>query len=187
MTTVLKEQKINLNIAAPQEIEKFLNEKQLLTYADIGRELGLSRERIRQIFTNRKDLNFKKIKSKIVKKKYHNNAVQVKNWRLIQFVKTRYNYYVSDDGKISRDVVRKRHGVEFTERKLLRPSANKMGHLRVNLTLETGEHKTFYLHQIVANEWLPKPDKNRRLKGVGHHDGDLSNCKKSNLYWSYFN
>ena len=127
------------------------------------------------------------MKEKIVRNKYKDKSMTVKKWKLIDFVDTKYDYFVSEDGLVSRDVTRKKHGVEFTERKLLKPSANKMGHLRVNLTLESGEHKTFYLHQIVANQWKSKPDPNRRLKGVGFNDNDLSNCHKDNLYWSYFN
>lgn len=186
MSTLQKQPSINLNSAPSSDVEKFLRQENLLTYADIGRHVNLSRERIRQIFSSRKDLDFKKIKSKIVKERYLNSRITKHNWRKISFVDTKYDYYVSDTGMVSRDVKRKRHGVIFTERKLLKPSANKMGHMRVNLTLSTGQHKTFYLHQIVANQWLSKPNENRRLKGVGFHDGDLSNCKKENLYWSYF-
>lgn len=184
---------INLNTATRSQIEKFMLDNSLFTCADIGRVVGLSRERVRQIFQNREDLDFKEIKNKLVKNKFSDKKITKSkyNWRVISFVNTKYPYYVSECGKVARDISRKKHGIEVVERKFLKASANKNKHLRVNLTVlnkdNTCEHKTFYLHQIVAHTWLDKPDQTRRLKGVKPIDGNIENCAVQNLAWSYFN
>lgn len=176
-------QLINLNQESPDAIERFMRDNELYTCAAIGEYVELSRERVRQIFKNRQDLDFKEMKRRVVKQKF--KQTNLFKWKLITFVKTKHPYYVSECGQVARDVTFKKHGVEMRKRKLLKPSANKSKHLRVNLTLENGEHKTFYLQQIVGHEFLPEPTGDKKVKGVTFKDGDLANCHKDNLEWSY--
>lgn len=183
---------INLNTATRSQIEKFMVKHSLYSCADIGRFVGLSRERVRQIFATRPDLDFKEIKSKLIKKQYEDLTENDKNlnWKQITFVNTKYPYYVSECGKVARDIERKKKGISIVERKLLKASANKNKHLRVNLTINLENdkvaHRTYYLHQIVARTWLEEPAAHRPLKGVRCIDGNLENCHVSNLEWSYF-
>lgn len=180
------ETQINLNHEPAHGIERFMVDNNLFTCASIGEKVGLSRERVRQIFNTREDLDFKEMKARVVRRKFKSETSKMYNWKLITFVDTKHPYYVSDCGQVARDVKYKKHGIELTKRKLLKPSANKTTkYLRINLTLSTGEHKTFYLQQVVANELLGPPDKNRRLRGVTFIDGDVTNCHKDNLEWLY--
>ena len=136
---------INVNTASREDIQKFMIDNEIYTCAEFGRFVGLSRERIRQVFKERENLDFKEMKRNAVKATYVVKPIEKKRWKQITFVDTKYPYYVTRKGEVGRDVIRKPKGVEIIERKLLTPSKNDKGHLRVNLTLEDGRHKTFYL------------------------------------------
>lgn len=180
------ETQINLNQEPAHGIERFMSENELFTCAAIGEKVGLSRERVRQIFNTREDLDFKEMKARVVKNKFASEVSKMYNWKLITFVDTKHPYYVSECGQVARDLKYKKHGIELTRRKFLKPSANRTTkYLRINLTLKNGDHKTFYLQQIVGNEFLPKPDPERELRGVTFLDDDVTNCHKDNLDWLY--
>ena len=117
--------KINVNTASREEIQNFMIENGVYTCAEFGRIVGLSRERIRQVFKERENLDFKEMKKAAVKATYVVKPIEKKRWKQIDFVNTKYPYYVTKDGQVGRDVIRKPKGVELVERKLLTPSKMK--------------------------------------------------------------
>lgn len=65
--------------------------------------------------------------------------------------------------------------------RILRPSKNQEGHLKVNLSHE-GEIHTRTVNHLVAKNYLPPPER-RDFISVIHLDGVKSNCKAVNLLW----
>ena len=55
------------------------------------------------------------------------------------------------------------------------------GYIQYNLTLPTGEVKTYYAHQLVAYAFLPEPEKGCDV--IAHLDGDILNNNAENLRW----
>ena len=54
------------------------------------------------------------------------------------------------------------------------------GYMAVTLTDYTGKHKDYYIHRLVANAFIPNPDK---LSQVNHKDEDKTNNCAYNLEW----
>jgi hypothetical protein len=65
--------------------------------------------------------------------------------------------------------------------RILQPSKNQEGHLKVNL-MRDGEACTRTVNHLVAKAFLPKPPR-RDFISVIHLDGDKSNCRATNLAW----
>lgn len=86
-------------------------------------------------------------------------------WKTIQEYPT---YEVSELGKVRNKVTRK----------LLRPSSNKSGYLRVNL-YSNKKCRMFYVHRLVAELFVMS--KSGQI--VNHKDGDNQNNVSSNLEW----
>lgn len=68
----------------------------------------------------------------------------------------------------------------YRREKILSPSKAKSGHRTVVL-YKDGTQKTFYVHRITAEAYLPNPD---NLKYVIHKDGNVTNNCIDNLAWS---
>jgi len=80
------------------------------------------------------------------------------------------NYFVSEDGKI------------FNENKEISQSLMTRGYLSVSLFIEKGQRgKTFYVHRIVAETYIPNP-LNKPL--VNHENGNKLDCSVKNLIWA---
>lgn len=78
------------------------------------------------------------------------------------------NYDVTPEGKIWNN---KRKG-------FMKLNHNHRGYWQVKLY--NGEYKSFLVHRLVAEEYLPNPDD---LPCVNHKDGDKKNNHVSNLEW----
>jgi hypothetical protein len=58
---------------------------------------------------------------------------------------------------------------------------NSHGYLRVRMLLNNGVRKSFFVHKLVAEAYLPpRPTKNHEIR---HLDGTRTNNKSSNLMW----
>ena len=81
-------------------------------------------------------------------------------------------YEVSDSGEIR----------NWETWKVLKPRlCRKDGSYLVNLTYN-GIKKTFSVHRLVASVYVPNPEGKKFVK---HKDGDKSNNKADNLYWTH--
>lgn len=92
-------------------------------------------------------------------------------------------YSVSNLGRVkshSRFIKRKKVGRYKTKSRILTNSIDANGYACVGLH-KNGVGKKSYVHRLVAEQHLPKPNKN--LTQVAHWDGDGSNAKLSNLRW----
>lgn len=65
--------------------------------------------------------------------------------------------------------------------RVLRPSVNPQGHLKVNL-MRDHEAFTRSVNQLVGRAFLPKPPR-YDFTNIIHLDGDKTNCAVSNLAW----
>lgn len=79
-------------------------------------------------------------------------------------------YKVSSNG----DVVNKKTG------KFRKWQDNGTGYYYVELTMNDGNKKKFYIHRLVAQAFIPNPD---NLPEVNHIDEDKSNNSVDNLNW----
>lgn len=68
----------------------------------------------------------------------------------------------------------------YKRKHFLKPCKDKGGYSFVNLSKD-GKYKTFYIHRLVAEAYLPNPE---GLPQVGHKDGSRDNNDISNLYWT---
>jgi hypothetical protein len=83
-----------------------------------------------------------------------------------------HRYEVSDKG-----LVRNYH-----TKRILKPRVCKSdGLLYINLSTHS-THKTFILHKLVAEAFVPNPEDKRFVK---HKDDDQMNVSADNLYWSH--
>lgn len=69
--------------------------------------------------------------------------------------------------------------VRNCEGKILKASKAGAGYSKVNLWKD-GEKKQKYIHRLVAEAFVPKPEKNVE---VNHKDGDKNNNAVENLEW----
>lgn len=82
------------------------------------------------------------------------------------------NYEVSDAGEI--------RNAKYD--RVLAPSKNQFGHLKVNLPVEGGKTKTRQVNHIVAEAFLREPHRDDFISLI-HLDGDKTNCAAANLEW----
>lgn len=68
----------------------------------------------------------------------------------------------------------------YRNKKFLKPGNNGKGYLFVNLCKDDSS-KSFYLHRLVAETYLPNPDNKPQ---VGHIDDNPKNNCWDNLYWT---
>lgn len=67
--------------------------------------------------------------------------------------------------------------------RFLKPSITRDGYLTVCLS-RNGEQKTFYVHKLVAQAFVPNP---RNISTVNHKDYNKKNNNASNLRWATIN
>lgn len=63
---------------------------------------------------------------------------------------------------------------------IIKPFMNNSGYLRVRIHDSNGKPKTFYVHRLVAETFIPNPE---NLLIVNHIDANKENNKISNLEW----
>lgn len=78
-------------------------------------------------------------------------------------------------------VTRKGEVYSYYHRCLLRPILNFRGYLKVNLVTEPRRYKSKFIHRLVAETYLDKPDTDNVT--VNHKDGDKQNNHVENLEW----
>lgn len=64
--------------------------------------------------------------------------------------------------------------------RILKPCTSANGYLRVSLNNGTEKHKRFLIHRLVAQAFIPNPDK---LPQINHIDQDKTNNGAENLEW----
>ena len=64
--------------------------------------------------------------------------------------------------------------------KILKPSPNYKGYLRVSLSSESIKHKHYFVHRAVALAFIPNPD---NLPQVNHKNHNVQDNRIENLEW----
>ncbi len=82
------------------------------------------------------------------------------------------NYEVSDKARVRNK----------TTQYIKSPTPSKQGYHIIQLSAK-GKSKTFMLHRLVAQAFIPNPEKKEIVK---HIDGDNDNNNVANLYWQSF-
>jgi hypothetical protein len=95
--------------------------------------------------------------------------------RIVEKIKGYKNYVINkDDFKIY-------YYFDFYDRWIeVKPSASK-GFITTKLYVEFGKLKTFPLHRVIAEQWIPNTN---NYKYVKHKDNNKTNNNIENLYWS---
>ena len=65
--------------------------------------------------------------------------------------------------------------------KIIEPSRKKHGYMQISLTGSDGVRKSFRLHRLVAEAFIPNPDGKPQ---VNHKDEDTENNRARNLEWA---
>ena len=64
--------------------------------------------------------------------------------------------------------------------RVLKPNVTKFGYARVNLRAQNGKYKSFFIHRLVALNFLPNPD---HYSEINHKDCNRLNNIVTNLEW----
>lgn len=99
----------------------------------------------------------------------------VENWKEVEGYEGLYE--VSNLGRV-RSLV-DNHGSVRKEPKVLKGEKKRDGYLFVIL-YKDGKRKTFSVHRLVANAFIPNP---QNLREVNHKDEDKTNNRVQNLEW----
>lgn len=82
-------------------------------------------------------------------------------------------YWISDWGNV-------KSFKQSHEGKYVKPTQNEYGYLRIGLQDSLGKKKSFYIHRLVAQEFIPNPN---NLPEVNHKDENKLHNHKVNLEW----
>ena len=93
-------------------------------------------------------------------------------------------YVVTDDGDVVLLYRKVCNGstVFYNPPKKMRKQTNKDGYEFIILQLPNGKKKLEMVHRLVAKAFLCRYQEN--LKYVGHRNGDISDNRATNLYWT---
>lgn len=84
-------------------------------------------------------------------------------------------YMISNLGRV-KSLNYKRTGKE----KILKSNIDNVGYVRISLSKPAQKRKTFWIHRLVAEAFLPNPD---NLPQVNHIDENKENNSLENLEW----
>lgn len=107
-------------------------------------------------------------------------------WREFTVEGADFLVFVSDDGmvKIGERTITQFNGKKTYSRiappKNLKPMKNSSGYYQVKINFNNGEYKHFYVHRMVASQFVDNP---LGLHEVDHLDGDKANNTANNLRW----
>ena len=87
-------------------------------------------------------------------------------------IKEAIGYYLEEDGKV----------YSAKSRKYMVPHVNTNGYYVVELIVETGKRKKFYIHRLLAEYFIPNDDPVNKTV-VNHKDENRLNNSLDNLEW----
>ncbi len=169
-----------------ETLEAIMIENELVTLKDVGDYCGCSRENVRQIFVKRQ-VDFIELKNKMKDEIYPNaypkniRNLAGEEWRKLDCFDTKFTYYVSNKGRVSKELTKTIHSRPHTYKQLLKLKSDDKGRVRAGISLSSS-HKTFYVHILVASVFNADQKEDEHTT-VGHDDNDLSNNCAENLVW----
>ena len=93
-------------------------------------------------------------------------------------------YSVTKDGKVYSHLKPSGYGIgmvlDYTYAREFKPQVNHKGYLRVQLYGNTPKHKTYSVHRLVAQTYIPNPN---NLPQVNHINEDKTDNRVENLEW----
>lgn len=92
---------------------------------------------------------------------------------MLKEIKDFPDYFISDTGEVYSKKT-KNHIL-----RLLRPSKNNCGYWRTTICVKN-RHKSFYVHRLVAEAFIPNPDNKPQ---VNHKNGNKADNRVQNLEW----
>lgn len=98
-----------------------------------------------------------------------------------------YKYKISNYGRVKiKENVSQRMNMgmlrDYVQKsKIMKPTRNGYGYLKVRLTDENGKAKNLYIHRLVAEHFIPNPENKQQ---VNHKDGNKTNNHVDNLEWA---
>ncbi len=179
---------------APLEVIRyFMLKYKLVSLKDIGDFAGVSRQRIEFLMNKQRlDIDFSELK-KHVKDIVDPpppppdvEDLEGEEWLQIEKVDDRIVkgvYFVSNKGRVAKQVVVKVRGVKHLCRKLIMCKPDSNNRIRAGLTFTTApERANYYVNTLVGQYFVhnPNPDE---LTVVAYKDDDFSNNDASNLFW----
>ena len=95
------------------------------------------------------------------------------------------NYMISNLGRVKSKERTYKSGRSYgvtrkNKEKVMKNCVGKSGYEQVTLTLENGKRKSFHIHRLVAEAFVPN---NKKYTCVNHIDENKRNNKASNLEW----
>lgn len=118
-------------------------------------------------------INLKRLYRQAYNKEYAKDNIPSLKGEIWEKIDQKGKYYISDFGRVK--------SYQGVNARLLTPSENKKGYLRVYISAETGKKKAFYIHRLVAIAFIQNDDISKDT--VDHIDFNVQNNNKRNLRW----
>lgn len=117
--------------------------------------------------------SLKKLYRKAFNKEYARDNIKSLNGEKWKEIDQQGKYYISSYGRVK--------SYQGINARILKPSQNKKGYLRVYLSAENGKKKAYYIHRLVAIAFIENNDISRDT--VDHIDFQVQNNNVNNLCW----
>lgn len=143
---------------------------------DKSKPLKLNKKNQYKLLNNKGNIEYisiKKIYRQAYNREYAKDDIKSLNGEIWKEIDTQGKYYISSYGRVK--------SYQGINARILKPSQNKKGYLRVYLSAENGKKKAYYIHRLVAIAFIENNDNKKDT--VDHIDFQVQNNNVSNLCW----